>query len=132
MTGGCLAGYWLGAGYGRSLAARLVRPEDLRRLEALRRRFGDWAIVVARPIPVLAEASVLGAGLSRLPFRRFALLTTLANLGIAAVYAAVGTFAAGTGSFLLVFAGALLLPATVMFLTRRRSPPDPKSPGKRP
>ena len=77
--------------------------------------------MAARPIPVLAEASVLGAGLSRLPFRRFALLTTLANLGIAAVYSAAGAFAAGTGSLLLAFAGALLLPATVMLLTRRRS-----------
>ena len=68
----------------------------------MRHRFGEWVIVVSRPIPVLAEASVLFAGLSGMPASRFLLLSTLSNLGISAVYAAVGAFSASTNSFLFL------------------------------
>jgi hypothetical protein len=38
-------------------------------------------IVVVRSVPVLAEASTVLAGMSRMPFRRFVLLSVLANGG---------------------------------------------------
>ena len=59
---------------------------------------------------ILAEAAVLFAGMGKMPFTRFILLSTLANLGVSAAYAAIGAFAAGVNSFLLAFAGAMLLP----------------------
>ena len=51
-------------------------------------------------------------------FRRFFVTTLLADLGISAAYAAVGAFAAAAESFLLAFAGALILPLLALLGTR--------------
>jgi uncharacterized membrane protein YdjX (TVP38/TMEM64 family) len=110
MTVSCIAGFWLGAKFGRPIACRVVGNNELKRLEKMRHRFGEWVIVVSRPIPVLAEASVLFAGISGMSAYRFLLLSTLSNLGISAVYAAVGAFSASTNSFLFAFAGSILVP----------------------
>jgi len=68
---------------------------------------------------VLAEASVVFAGLTRLPLRQAAPVLLLANLGISAAYAAIGAWAAQTNAFLLAFLGAVLLPGIGMLLAHR-------------
>lgn len=110
MTAACWAGHRLGGSAGRGAAGRLVSERDLAWLEAASRRWGAGAIVLLRAVPALAEASAIFAGVSRMPLGRFLLVSALSNAGISAVYAAVGAYAAGAGSFLLAFAGALLLP----------------------
>ena len=118
MTAGCLLGYLLGSRAARGPASRLVGEKDLERAASVVDRYGDWALVVSRPVPVLAEASVIFAGIVRTPFRRFALITALSNLGISLGYAAVGAFSMKLESFLLAFAGAILLPAAAMAAAR--------------
>ena len=120
MTVSCVVGYWLGARFGRPVANRLVGEQELARLEKLSQRFGDWVIVVTRPVPVLAEASALFAGISGMPMHQFLLLSTLSNLGISAVYAAVGAFSATVNSFLFAFGGSILVPLVAMILTKSR------------
>ena len=115
----CMAGFWLGTRFGRLLAGRMVGAEELRWLEEKGRRLGDWVVVVARPIPVLAEASVLFAGMSRMPLNRFVMLSTLSNLAIAAVYAAIGAMSATVNSFLLAMAGSILVPWLAMIASKR-------------
>ena len=109
MTIGCLLGFAVGS---RSSAAarRLVGEAGLARAADLMRRYGDWALAACRPVPVLAEASVIFAGLVHMPRGRFLWLTALANLGIAAGYSAMGAFSMRVDSFLLAFVGALLIP----------------------
>jgi membrane protein DedA with SNARE-associated domain len=77
-------------------------------------RYGNLALVVCRPIPVLAESSVVFAGLVHSPIRPFIWMTMLSNLGIALAYAAVGAYSMQVQSFLLTFAAALLLPGLAM------------------
>jgi len=115
MTVGSLVGYALGA----SSSPRWLTAADLDRLERARAKYGDWIVIVFRPIPVLAEASCVFAGAAAMPWRRFALLAALANLGISLAYAATGAFAAGRQSFLLAFTGAVCIPAIAMLLLRR-------------
>jgi uncharacterized membrane protein YdjX (TVP38/TMEM64 family) len=117
----CILGYWLAVKFGRLLASRIVGKSELDRLEEMSHRFGDWVVVVLRPVPVLAEASVMFAGLSQMPLHRFLLLSTLSNLGISAVYAAVGALSANVPSFLLAFAGAILVPLIAMLATWKRT-----------
>lgn len=90
MTGASLSGYWIGT-RGAALAARFVGPASLARAQRFMTRFGVWGLILLRPIPVLAEASVVFAGLIRSPFWTFAWSTTLANLLIAAIYAWLGS-----------------------------------------
>jgi membrane protein DedA with SNARE-associated domain len=118
MCAGSLLGYWLGV---RFPAERFLAASDIERLESTHRRYGDWMLVVFRAVPVVAEASVFFAGLTRRPFGRFLLITTLSNFGISLAYAATGAFAAKTDTFLYAFAGAIGIPAVAMLLTRNRS-----------
>jgi uncharacterized membrane protein YdjX (TVP38/TMEM64 family) len=113
MTLGCLIGYVFGA-YAAGPARRLVGADALSRAGKVMDRYGPWAIVICRPIPVLAEASIVFAGLVRTPLAPFLWLTALADLGIAVAYAAVGAFSMQAGSFLLTFAGAIALPGIAL------------------
>jgi len=123
LMAGTMVGYALGLRYGRAVALRFVGESELQRVAAAHERFGDATIVALRAVPVLAEASVVLAGLSSMPLGRFVVLTALANLGIAVTYAAVGAFAVDANSFLLAFAGSIILPGLAMVLARLFSRP---------
>lgn len=110
MTLGCLFGYWIGATGGTALIRRLMGEAELAHAERLAVRRGGLALVVMRAAPVLAEASVIAAGAVRYPLGPFIALTSMANLGIAAAYAGVGTYAWSNNSFLAAFAGAVGIP----------------------
>lgn len=118
-TASCVLGYWVGLRFGRPVANRLVGADELERLEASARRLGDWVLVISRAVPVMGEASVLFAGMSKMPVKRFLVLVALANLGMSAIYAAVGAFAAEVNTFLLAFFGAILVPGIAMLIVRR-------------
>ncbi|MEN3338477.1 MAG: hypothetical protein V7647_2153 [Acidobacteriota bacterium] len=109
MTLGCIIGYVFGA-YAAGPARRLVGAEGLSNAGKVMDRYGPWALVICRPIPVLAESSVVFAGLVKTALGPFLWLTALADLGISLAYAAVGAFSMRAGSFLLTFAGAIALP----------------------
>ena len=117
MMAGCLFGYLLGRRVSGA-TARFVGEEGLQHAKSLVGRYGDWTLVMCRPVPVLAEASVMFAGLVRAPFGRFLALTSLANLGIAVGYAAFGAYSMTIDSFLVAFVGALIIPGVVMLIAR--------------
>jgi hypothetical protein len=64
-----------------------------------------------RPVPVLAEASVISAASLGIEMKNAITYTTLANLGVAFAYACLGAWAADNGTFILVFLTSLLPPA---------------------
>ena len=49
----CVVGYWIGFMLGRPAAVRLVGEDGLDRFGRISDRYGIWAIVIARPVPVL-------------------------------------------------------------------------------
>ena len=97
-TAAAWCGMTLGAGLafalvrlaGRPLARRLAGDEELARVDGLAQRFGLMTLVLTRPIPVLAEAAVLFLATTTLSAWRFFAAVGLANLGLAAGYAALG------------------------------------------
>lgn len=90
MTLGSVLAFALVRRFGRPLAAWWVGEEELARMDLLSQRYGPWILVLARPLPVLAESSVLLFGATRLEWRAFLVPLALSNLGIAAVYALLG------------------------------------------
>jgi len=122
MIVSCAIGYGLAAGLGRPFVKRMVGDDSMRHFEDLDKRFGSWAIILSRPVPVLAEVSVLFAGLGLMPLGRFFLLTTLSNLAVSAIYAWIGAYAADLNAFLLAVAGSVLLPGIGMLILRHRTP----------
>ncbi|MDE0102215.1 MAG: VTT domain-containing protein [Bryobacterales bacterium] len=115
---GALVGYALGRFAGSRIAVRLVGADELDRASRAWRRWGDAALVAARAVPVLAESTVVLAGVAGMPPARFALLAGCSNAGIAAVYAGVGARARGLHGFLAAFAAALLVPGALMLAAR--------------
>ena len=120
MTAGGLIGYLLGSRPARHFTRRFVGDAELARASSVFERWGEWAIVVCRSVPVLAEASVVFAGVAGMPLPKFLLLSGLSNLAIALAYASVGSFALRANSFLMAFTGAIVLPAIAMALLRKR------------
>ena len=90
LTIGAVLGFGLARLFGRPLARWLSGDEELGRMDELSGRFGPLILVLTRPVPVLAEASVLFLGATRLPWARFLPPVILSNLGIAAAYSALG------------------------------------------
>jgi uncharacterized membrane protein YdjX (TVP38/TMEM64 family) len=124
MILGCAIGYAFGA-RAAGAARKLVGSDSLAKAGKVMEQHGSWALVICRPIPVLAESSIVFAGLVRSPVTPFIWLTTLSNLGIAIAYAAVGAFSMKTESFLWTFVGAIALPGVAMligklFVTKNR------------
>jgi uncharacterized membrane protein YdjX (TVP38/TMEM64 family) len=118
MTLGCFLAHFCGRRFGSPLMRRIVRDRDLEEVAEQFRRGAIWALATLRPVPVLAEASALFAGVSGVPLSKYMGVTTLANAGISAVYCAVGANALESGSFLLAFAGSIALPAVAMLISR--------------
>jgi len=90
MTLGAAVAFALVRWLGRPLARRLSSDEELARMDAMAGRYGVLVLVLARPIPVFAEASVLLMGTMRIGWWRFLAAVGLSNLGIASAYAALG------------------------------------------
>lgn len=116
-------GYALGAGYFRLLSGRLGLHQ--RQPGQLAYRLGTLSLICLRGVPVLAETSVVAAGMQRYPLRAFLLVTTLANAGLALAYSAIGTFLVEQNALLVTLLASMVLPGLFiagysLFKTLRR------------
>lgn len=125
MTISCLIGYWIGAKFGRAAALRLVDTKEISGFESLQKKYGDWIIIISRSVPLLAETSVLFAGIGRMKFNRFISMVTISNLGISMVYAAVGAYSAHINSFLFAFAAAMIFPGVMIVILKNKKAFNP-------
>ncbi len=123
MTLGATIGFALARTFGRPLAQRFSSLDDLRRMEALGEDRGPAVLALARPLPVLAEASVLLLGAVGVPWRRFLPVVTLANLGLAAAYAGLGHYAGQEGNLAVALAASVALPLLATTAARYWLPP---------
>ncbi|WLD69935.1 3-dehydroquinate synthase [Pseudomonas sp. OVF7] len=101
-------GYALGAGYFRLLSGRLGLHQ--RQPGQLAYRLGTLSLICLRGVPVLAETSVVAAGMQRYPLRAFTVITTLANAGLALAYTAIGTFLIEQNALLVTILASMVLP----------------------
>ena len=109
---GSLGAAFLGFAVGRHsapLMARLVHESERQRAGDLLRRWGALAIMVTRPVPLLADTVVILAGASPLAWSRAVLAATLGSLPPAPLYAAAGATAASLGNTIVVFGVVLLV-----------------------
>lgn len=105
--GACL-GYALGAGYFRVLSGRLGLHQ--RKPGQLAYKLGTLSLVCLRGVPVLAETSVVAAGMQRYPLRAFVVVTTLANAGLALAYSAIGSYLVEQNALLVTLLASMVLP----------------------
>jgi uncharacterized membrane protein YdjX (TVP38/TMEM64 family) len=128
--GAALFGFWIGR-RGGPLFARLVPEDERRRADALLQEWGDLAIVVTRPVPILAETMAILAGASPMGWGRLLLATLAGSLPAALLYALTGATARSLDNAALVFSLVLLVAGLFWvlgkWLRRPAAPPPPAS-----
>lgn len=118
MQSGALAGYGVGRLAGKRVAARIVGERELESAARAHARWGGFFLIASRAVPVLAEGSVVVAGVASMPLPRFFGCVGTSNLAIAVVYAGVGTYARDVNTFLIAFAASIVLPGSLMLVQR--------------
>jgi len=81
---GAIFGWWIGVYGGRPLLDRYggwlhLGPEQLGRAEAWFDRYDDWAVLVGRVTPVVRSFVSIPAGIFRVPFGRYVVLTLIGS-----------------------------------------------------
>jgi uncharacterized membrane protein YdjX (TVP38/TMEM64 family) len=119
MTLAAFLGYAIGRFGGHGLVQRMVGAAELERAQRLMNRYGAWVLLLCRGVPVLAEASSLFVGATRLPFSRFLWVVALGNLGLAAAYATTHWFELDElGTVIAPFVLGILLPGLLLLGVR--------------
>jgi uncharacterized membrane protein YdjX (TVP38/TMEM64 family) len=106
---------------GRGLVDRVTTPAQRRRADRLLARWGALAIVVTRPVPVLAETVAVLAGTSPLRWPAALLAATVGTAVPAVLYAAAGAAAADAVDGVLVFGLVMALAAVLALAGHLRS-----------
>ena len=115
-----MAGWWLGrfAG-GRALAG--LAEDEREGLLGQQRRWGPLAVVVSRPLPLVAEAAAILAGATGMGWREFLLAAGGGNLAIALVWSIAGALGQQADSLQWMLIGSLVVPVFITWLTLRRN-----------
>lgn len=123
-VGAAWLGFWLGR-RGGPLLDRLMSADQRTRGDRLLARWGALAIVVTRPVPIVAETVALLAGTSPLSWRSLTLASFAGALPASLLFAITGATSMQLDSMLLVLALVLAIAGSTWWLGRRASAMDP-------
>lgn len=130
LVGGALA--WLGrfgmallgfaiGRWGSPAIARIVGDAERARADAVLERRGALAIVVTRPVPLLAEAVVILAGASSMRWRHAVIAAAIGSLPEAIAYGLAGGVSATFGGGAFIWVGFLAVAGGFWLAGRRTS-----------
>ena len=94
---------------GAPILVKLIGAQRRRHAATLVERWGALAIILSRPVPLLAEAVVLSAGAARVPWRVALAAAFAGSLPEAIAYGVVGGAAASAANGALVWIGFLVV-----------------------
>jgi uncharacterized membrane protein YdjX (TVP38/TMEM64 family) len=120
-VGAAMFGFWIGRRGGK-LLERLVTPLERERADLLLKRWGTLAIIVTRPVPLLAETVAIMAGASPMGWGRTALAALAGSLPPALLYALTGASAGKFQNTALMFVFVLLVTGFFWMVGRRVTP----------
>lgn len=123
-TGAAAAAFAVGR-RGGPLLHKLLPADERKRADALLVRSGALAIVVTRPLPLLAETTALAAGASPLAWRPAMAAAVAGSIPAAVLYALAGAVAASAASTTIVFAAVIFVAAIFWLISHRLvQPPE--------
>lgn len=121
MTISAVLGYCLGR-FATRWATRAIGEKDMQFLSTFLQKRTRWWILLLRPVPVLAEASILFAGIARTSPRRVTQEALLGNAIVSAAYATVGALGQSSDSMLPAFVATMLISALCMCCVKKQKP----------
>lgn len=113
-VGAAVFGFAIGRRGGR-LLERVVTPAERERASSILARWGTLAIIVTRPVPLLAETVAIMAGASSMSWRAVIMASIAGSLPPALLYALTGAAVADLQNTALMF-GVVLLVAGLFWL----------------
>jgi membrane protein DedA with SNARE-associated domain len=117
---GSTIGFALGRYGGRPLLARFVSERDLADLELSAQRHSLWMLLITRPMPILAEASVIVAGMLRTPWWLFFTVVSVGNLLCAIIFCTLGEYAAANEWIVVALFLSVVVPVLMLVGLRHR------------
>jgi uncharacterized membrane protein YdjX (TVP38/TMEM64 family) len=120
-VGATLFGFWVGRRGGPALE-RLVTHEEKVRADRLLARYGALAILVTRPLPLMAETTAILAGASPMGWGKAALAGFLGSVPMAVIYALTGKLSHSIGNDFLMFGVVILVAAIFWFAGKKAAP----------
>lgn len=117
-VGSALVGFWLGR-RGSSLIETFITPKEMDQADQLLKRWGAFAIIVSRPIPMIAETTTIMAGASQMRWRTLFGAAVLGSLPHAILFALTGATAAAFDNLMLAFGLSLAIAGIVWFIGHR-------------
>jgi uncharacterized membrane protein YdjX (TVP38/TMEM64 family) len=123
-VGAAMFAFAIGRRGGR-LMERLVTPAEHARASNVLARWGTLAIIVTRPVPLLAETVAIIAGTSSMSWRSVVIASLAGSLPPALLYALTGAAVANFQSTALMF-GVVLLIAGLFWLAGLVFAPGPQ------
>lgn len=115
---GAMGATWLGFGLGRrggQTLSRLVTDKEKMRADALLKKWGAMAILITRPIPLLAETVAILAGASPMRWGIMSIAAFAGSIPEAFLYAVTGATAKGFGSSALMFGAVITIAGIFWF-----------------
>lgn len=118
MTTCSLLGYLIGR-YSTKWALKLIGKRDMAFLEQFEKQYGEYLLLALRPVPVLAEASTVFAGLGKEHSLRALIHVLVGNLAVSMIYAGVGAWGQVNDSMIPAFGVTMLLTGIFLLINRQ-------------
>src|SRR5215210_3591503 len=118
MIGAAMVGFAIGR-RGGPLVERVVREGERRRADRMLERWGALALVITRPVPILAETCAILAGASRISWTKALLASLAGSLSPALLYALAGAVSASFQSGALMFLFVLIVSGLFWLISYR-------------
>ncbi|HYG77075.1 MAG TPA: VTT domain-containing protein [Planctomycetota bacterium] len=113
--GGAAVGFFI-ARKSNKLLSRFISDDERAQADAVLKKYGALAIIVSRPIPLLAEAIILIAGTSSMSWRMMLLAAFAGNLPASLIYAIAGATAKTIDNWALMFGLVIAVCGVFWFL----------------
>lgn len=117
MAGVALA-FYIGR-RGGPVLARITTPEEMATAERMFKRWGTAAVILSRPLPIVAETIALFAGASSMDGRRVLVAAAAGLIPTCLAYAAAGAVAMSFDNLVLIFGATCGVAAIGWFIDRR-------------
>jgi uncharacterized membrane protein YdjX (TVP38/TMEM64 family) len=129
---GSLIAYLIGRHAGRPILARFISDRDLADLDVTGRRHSLWVLLVTRPLPILAEASAIVAGIMRTPWWLFLAAIGVGNFVCSILFCTLGSYAAANEWMTIALFLSIVIPVLLLVALRcrlRATSPSPADGG---
>lgn len=110
--------FYIGRQGGRLLAS-IATEKEMATADRLFRRWGTAAVILSRPLPIVAETIALFAGASSMDWRRLGLAATAGLIPTCLAYAAAGAVAMSFDNLVLIFGVTCIIAAIGWLIDRR-------------